>query len=255
MSARLALLLGLLALLPASASANFDCVASYEAGRYREAAACFDALERTGHHNGHLLYNEGNAWYRAGDVGRAVLAYRRAQLHLPRHGDVRANLQSARELAKDDLAPPERGPLARAVLAPYDALSLRELLLLGTVAWLAFFLLATVQVAGRAAIPPPLLAALAVAVVLGLGGAASRALALSGSPDAVVLVSEVTLRSGRDVQSVDLARLHAGAEVELVERDESWAQIRLSSGQRGWLPRSAVGLVQLEPAEPTPTVP
>ena len=58
--------------------ASDKCVEQYNAGAYADAARCFEALEAEGHLNGHLLYDQGNAWYRAGDVGRAIHAWRRA---------------------------------------------------------------------------------------------------------------------------------------------------------------------------------
>jgi tetratricopeptide (TPR) repeat protein len=248
MSALLALLL--LAIPAASAqevatSPGAACAADYERGAYADAAACYRALEAAGHHNGHLHYNEGNAWYRAGDTGRAVLAYRRAELYLPRDGDVRANLAAARRAAKDDLEPPDsRGAFARAVLAPYDGLSPRELLLLGSVAWALFFSLLALRVRrdlpGGAG-PLVLLGILAAAALIGWS---IRSYELATSPVAVVLGDEVTLRSGRDLQSVDLARLHAGAEVTVVEEGDAWVQVALSSGQRGWMPASELGLVR-----------
>lgn len=248
MSAILALLL--LTLSPATAqevaqSPGGACAAQYEAGDYPAAAACYRALEAAGHHNGHLHYNEGNAWYRAGDTGRAVLAYRRAQLHLPRDGDVQANLNAARRGAKDDLEPPDaRGAVARTLLAPYDALSQAELLLLGSLAAALLFVLLAIRV--RRELPggggPLVLLGLLAAGAL--FGWSVRSYELTTSPVAVVVGAEVTLRSGRDLQSVDLVRLHAGAEALVVEEGDQWVQVALSSGQRGWLPASELGLVR-----------
>lgn len=244
-----ALLLVMMLALPASAQqvaqpASFDCGALYEAGSYAEAAACFGSLEATGNHNGHVLYNQGNAWYRAGDVGRAVHAYRRALLYLPRDGDVRANLASARSRAKDALEPPDsRGALGRALLAPYDSFSAGELLLLGSLAWALLFSALAVRTRRELIGGAGLLVLIAIFAGLNLIGWTARSYQLRQHPVAVVLSAEVTLRSGRDLQSVDLARLHAGAEGRVVERTDDWVQVALSSGQRGWLPASEVGLV------------
>ncbi|HIE11941.1 MAG TPA: hypothetical protein EYP63_00690, partial [Desulfotomaculum sp.] len=50
----------------------------YEAGQYAEAAVAYQALVDAGAHDGRLYYNLGNAHYKSGDLGRAVLNYRRA---------------------------------------------------------------------------------------------------------------------------------------------------------------------------------
>jgi len=238
----IALLLALLTFAPAQAA---DCFGAYEAGEYADAATCFEELELAGNHNGHLLYDTGNAWYRAGDVGRAVLSYRRALLFLPRHGDVRANLVSARGQSRDDLPPPDvRGPLGRTLLSPYDALSRSELLLLGAFGWALLMTGLALRLGRGVDLPLPALVAAGILAGGGLIGWAARSYTLSAHPVGVVLDEEVTLRSGRDLQSVDLARLHAGAELAVVEQAERWIQVSLSTGQRGWLPAGSVGLVQ-----------
>ncbi len=259
MVTRAALLAGLLAGcllvgLPARAEgpvvarpAGFDCTGLFEAGSYAEAAACFDGLEDQGHVNGHILYNQGNSWFRAGEMGEALLAWRRARLYLPRDGDLTANIEAARERTTDDLEPPgRREGLARTLLAPFDALSDSELLLAGSVAWALLFLLLTLRLRRPFAGWPALAATLAVIAAAGLFGSAARSYQVSRHPVAVVLVEEVTLRSGRDVMSTDLARLHEGAEASVVEESPDWVQVTLSTGLRGWLPAGSVGLVRYE---------
>ena len=60
----------------------------YEAGQFVEAAALYQALADAGAEDGTLYYNLGNACFKAGDLGRAILNYRRAQALLPRDPDV-----------------------------------------------------------------------------------------------------------------------------------------------------------------------
>ena len=224
---------------------QIDCPGLYEAGDYRAAAACFEALEQSGTHNGHLLYNLGNAWYRAGDPARALLAYRRASLYLPRDGDLAANLESVRGQTKDDLDPPDtRSTLASTLLGPYDALSQRELLLVGGIAWALFMLLLAWRTRRELPYGLGLVLLTGSVAVFGLVGGGARSYQTSHSPIAVVLSPEVTVRSGRDVRSTDLVRLHAGAEVRALEEHDDWTQVLLSNGTRGWLPRESLGLVQ-----------
>ncbi len=231
----------------AAPSERLDCPGLYERGDYVEAARCFGALESTGQLNGHVLYNQGNSWMRSGDVGRAVHAYRRARLFLPRNGDLLANLKTAREQSKDALGfADDRSPLARAILAPYDALSGSELLLVGASIWALFFLGYALRIGRGHLQPGGALSCALLLALLSLSGYAARSYQLSEHPVAVVLDEEVTLRSGRDLRSVDLARLHAGAEARIVEETAAWVQVRLAGGQRGWLPADSVGLVRPE---------
>jgi len=227
------------------AAASFDCPALYDSGEYLQAANCFASLEAAGNHNGHLLYNLGNSWQQAGKTGKAILAYRRAQLYLPRNADLLENLKAARNKVRDDLPPPdERGPVARTILAPYDSLSSAELLVLGTVAWALLFGFLTLRAGRNEALVSLPATLLALAAVAGLGGHLARSYQVSSHPIAVIQEEEVTLRSGRNLRSVELARLHEGSELHVVEEADDWTQVALSSGQRGWLPGDSLGLAR-----------
>src|SRR6266699_3853607 len=68
----------------------------YEEGKFTEAAAAYEKMLRQGQASPALYFNLGNAFFKAGQVGRAVLNYRLAERLAPRDPDVRANLKFAR---------------------------------------------------------------------------------------------------------------------------------------------------------------
>ena len=74
---------------------------AYLEDRYEEAAGLYEMIVETGHLNGHVFFNLGNTYIRLGELGRALLNYKKASVLLPRDGDLKANLQYARSLAKD----------------------------------------------------------------------------------------------------------------------------------------------------------
>ena len=53
-----------------------------------------------------MYYNLGNSYFRAGEFGRAILNYRKAQPYLPRDPYLKANLQQAIAVAPGKLADP-----------------------------------------------------------------------------------------------------------------------------------------------------
>lgn len=234
------------------ASAQSDtCVADYNEGLYAEAAVCFEALEAEGHRNGDLLYDQGNAWYRAGEIGRAILAYRRAKLLIPRDGDLLANLASARERTRDEIPPPSaRGFILGTLLLPIDQAATSELLLLGAIGWGLLFLLAAIRLVRPFPGATGGIALGALLALFGLGGSLFQSWEQSTRPVGVVLEEEVTLRSGRDLQSRDLLVLHEGAEVIVVERGSPWVQVKVPEGPRGWLPSETLGVAELSSRDP-----
>ncbi|MCO4768539.1 MAG: SH3 domain-containing protein [Deltaproteobacteria bacterium] len=253
MKTPLLLLLVTALLLPSLGSAtpqSDGCVTQYNEGAYADAAACFQGLEAEGHLTGDLLYDQGNAWYRAGELGQSILAWRRAMLLMPRDGDLIANLDAAQERTRDEIPTPRaRGFVLGALLLPVDRMSASELLLLGALGWALLFGVGAVRLRREFPGAAGLMALGALCAVLGLGGWLFTTWEEANHPVAVVLLDEVTVRSGRDLGSRDLLVLHEGAQVIVAEADAEWVQVGIVDGPRGWVPAESVGVVELSSAD------
>src|SRR5256885_10503107 len=70
---------------------------AYAEGRFAEAAAGYENLIRSGNWNANLFYDLGNARYRLGDFGQAILNFERGLALDPRHPEAEANLRLARD--------------------------------------------------------------------------------------------------------------------------------------------------------------
>ena len=75
---------------------------------YRESAVLLESLVAEGVRSGVVYYNLGNAWFRAGQYGRAIAAYRKAKPYRPRDPYLEANLRQALSVAPGRL--PESPP-------------------------------------------------------------------------------------------------------------------------------------------------
>src|SRR5205814_7261015 len=71
----------------------------YAQGHFKEAIAGYETLVRSGPLSANLFYDLGNAYFRTGDFGRAILNYERALALEPHHPEATANLQIARDEA------------------------------------------------------------------------------------------------------------------------------------------------------------
>jgi tetratricopeptide (TPR) repeat protein len=105
-----AVLIGGLALLTPVERANETAVSAANAlvenGHAAEAIEIYEQLITAGAHDSALYYNLGNAYFRTGDLARAVDNYRLAAELAPRDADIRANLALALRQSPA-LAPPE----------------------------------------------------------------------------------------------------------------------------------------------------
>src|SRR6266487_1544189 len=72
---------------------------AFAQGHFKEAISSYQALIRDGQWSANLFYDLGNAYFRVGDFGRAVLNYERALALEPHHPEATANLQIARDEA------------------------------------------------------------------------------------------------------------------------------------------------------------
>jgi tetratricopeptide (TPR) repeat protein len=80
----------------------------YEHGKFAEAAALYTNLVQSGQVSSALYFNLGNAFFKAGQMGRAIGAYRQAEQMTPRDPDLGANLRFARNQVKGPPCSPER---------------------------------------------------------------------------------------------------------------------------------------------------
>ncbi len=84
----------------------FDSAKS--ADDYRESANVLESMLADGFQSGAVYYNLGNAYYRAGEFGRAILNYRKAKPYRPRDSYLAANLEQALSVAPGRLSEPPR---------------------------------------------------------------------------------------------------------------------------------------------------
>src|ERR1043166_4522656 len=81
---------------PVSTKANQD----YSQGHFQEAAEGYQKLVSAGERSANLFYNLGNAWFRLGNFGEAILNYERALALDPHHPEAAANLVLVRDEAR-----------------------------------------------------------------------------------------------------------------------------------------------------------
>ncbi len=207
---------------------------------YLRSATLYQEILDRGVVSGGLLYNQGNAYMRAGQRGRAIASYRRALIYRPRDAQLRANLQLA--LGSDIAIDAPQGVLDHIFFWRDWTSYPGKIHASAAVASLAFVL----GLAGLWGPRRPLFRRAAWAT-LGL----TLILAASAVYDwrrfeqverGVVIRSEVIARKG-NADSYDPAfnePLKEGAEFRIIERRGPWVQIQLAGGQAGWIPDSAV---------------
>jgi tetratricopeptide (TPR) repeat protein len=238
--ALLTLLCPLLARAEISASAFESANKLYEEGKYKEAATGYAEILKGGQTSAALYFNLGNAFFKSGQIGRAIAAYRLAAQLTPRDPDVRANLQFARNQVQGPTLPPGRWQrwLGRLSLNEWTVLS-------AVVFWLWLLLLAVRQwrPALRAALRGYALGLTAAALLLcGLTAAAYYQTRIIRT--AIVITSEAVVRFGPFAESQSAFTAHDGAELQVLDRKDEWLEVTAGPRRSGWLRRDQVLMPQ-----------
>ena len=221
-------------------SAEFDQANKlYEEGKYSEAAAVYEKAVKAGQVSAALCFNLGNALFKAGQPGRALVWYRRAEALSPRDPDIQANLQFVRKNVTSVVN-------SRNWRARLQRLSLNEWTLLAVAALWLWFVLLTLR-----EWKPKLRPALrGYTSTVGLGGALlGVCLAIvwydyTHTTPAVVVVAEAVVRRGPLDESQSFYTLRNGSEITVLDQKNDWLQVSDQSKRIGWLRRDQVMVVR-----------
>ena len=207
----------------------------YEQGKFTDAAAAYQKLLSSGQSSIAVYFNLGNAFFKAGELGRAIAVYHQAQQLAPRDSDLRANLQFARNQVQGPTLTPGKWQqwLARLTANEWSLLAAGAF-------WIWFALLTIGQV--RPALKPALRN---YAFIFGSATgifSACLALALHArlSPPAIVITRDAVVRQAPIDEAQSAFTVHDGAELQILDRKDDWLQVTTDPRRIGWLRRDQV---------------
>jgi tetratricopeptide (TPR) repeat protein len=218
-------------------SSSFDAANKlYYASKFPDAVAAYENILYSGQKSVALYYNLGNAYFKSGQIGKAIALYRQAQKMNPRDPDIRANLQFARNQIQGPTLAPGRGERF------LGKLSLNEWTTLAAAAlWLCFLLLALRE--WRPYLKRPLRLYLFVGAIatLLLFACVSISWLENRSPRTAVVISrDVPVRRGPLEESSTSFTVHDGAELRILDQNNEWLQVTSDPSRIGWLRRDQV---------------
>ncbi|HMJ05564.1 MAG TPA: tetratricopeptide repeat protein [Chthoniobacterales bacterium] len=213
----------------------------YKAGHFREAAELYQKAVTDGETSAALFYNLGNACFRAGNFGRAILNYERALALHPQHPEASANLHLTQDKARAlelktawwDRLIGQVAPNTYAIAA-------------ATSAWLgAFCFVAWLFRKRRSA----LLVLFSLLLLASAIGAAAALFALEtgnhGRALAIVVDREIEARVATADNAGSVLVLPAGSEIKIISTRGDWIYAALPNDLRGWIPAGSAERVRL----------
>jgi len=222
-------------------------VTSFSSGNYQEALNYWIDLYNTGYRSANLNYNIGNAYFKMNNIPAAILFYERAYLLKPSDENINYNLQIARTLIVDRFQEIPELFFVRW----YNYISL----LITANAWATFSLVCFIL--------SLLLLSLYIytsrykfkvfgfwlAVVFFIFSASSLSFSIrnktlvNDSHKAIIYIPLVSGKSSPDSSGTDLFVLHEGTKVTIEDEVGDWYEIRLSDGNKGWVPVNSLNII------------
>lgn len=219
----------------------------FSSADYDKALEIWTDLYNTGYRSAELEYNIGNACFKMNDIPGAVLFYERAHKLKPADEDINYNLQIARNLVVDRF---EEIPELFFVRW-YNFVSL----LLSTNNWarisIVTFILSLILLSlylyssgYRIKVAGFWLAILSIIIsISSLAFTVRNKKLIFDSQQAIVFSPQVSGKSSPDNSGTDLFLLHEGTKVSIEDQVGEWLEIRLSDGNKGWIPLTSIKII------------
>jgi tetratricopeptide (TPR) repeat protein len=222
---------------PKFARANQD----YAEGRFPEAVEGYQSIVRAGRWSANLFYDLGNAWFRAGNFGQAILSYERALALDPHHPEAEANLLLAREEGR---ALELRKNWIDRYLEAGTTTHYSIAAALGF--WMALFLTTRLFLFRRRSGGQVVLVALSILVLsAALFALYTLETGPRGNAFAIVVGEKVEARLATADSAGSVLALPPGSEINILSERGDWIYAALPNDLRGWIPTKSAERVRL----------
>jgi len=218
---------------------------------FRSAAQRFSSIIAAGVVNGRLEFNLANCYLQAGDLGQAILHYRRVQRLIPRDEMLADNLAVARSRCLTSIRPTRRSAFLQSVFFWHYQTPVGGRTQVALVLYIALWALLVV----RNFIPRRAITVSGIVCAL-LAGAAASSVGITrwsdrNAPDGVVTAMDVVVYKGPGpgYQRQFEEPLQPGVEFNLRQRRGDWWKIELADGKSGWIDATQAELITTDRAK------
>jgi tetratricopeptide (TPR) repeat protein len=223
--------------------------------KFTHAAQLYEKLLESNFISGQIYYNLGNAYYRQGMSGRAILHYRKAEKLLPRNADIKTNIGLLKSDFKDKEAMRQAPEILKIAYFWYFFLNLNEITNITIYMYLAFMasilsvIVIRLQWFKRISI---IMASCLLVLTISLGLKAHNQYSIERG---VVIADECKIRYGPGEEYEPKFEIHEGAEVKIEDERNKWYKVYVYVDvesirdekhkkdiefKKGWIPKANV---------------
>jgi len=221
----------------------FACNAQYEKKDYAKAAESYLKILDQGVENGRLYYNIGNAFFKMGKLGYAILSYEKAKRLDPGDSDLRSNLEYARSLVEGSIYyNSRRNFIIRLIGRPFRDLSLNRMTTIAAFLYIVVVLMALANTYSPsfARKTRVLFFLISVVFVWSLAIFAVRYYHQNILRPGIVVQKSVECKYEPVENSASFYRLNEGDRVLVLNARNGWREIKRADGKSAWVKKEAV---------------
>ena len=225
----------------------YQGVTYFTAGSYKEALQSWTEIYNTGYRSANLDYNIGNAYFKLNNIPSAILFYERAYRLNPANEDINYNLQIARTLNVDRFQEIPELFFVRWYNFVSLFLSTNSWAKISITSFILFLLLLSLYIYSpwyKYKIIGFWLAIFFIFLSLtSLAFTIHNKSLVYDSHKAIISSPMVNGKSSPDKSGNDLFVLHEGTKVTVEDEVGEWLEIRLSDGNKGWVPLNCLIII------------
>lgn len=212
---------------------------AFQTGNYQAAIASYEQVIKLGYESASLYYNLGNAYYRQGLIGYAILNYERSLRLKPYDSDTKDNLSLAQSKTTDhiDMLPSVKFKQWLHKFVGFMSLRGWEIVMIVLLGFLAtsivcYFLLHQRKQRKQAFLIGTIALLL---LLLSIVGTISQLNYTNTDNQAIVVLPEIEVFNTPQEGGSSKFLLHEGTSATIEERLGDWLQISLYDGNIGWV--------------------
>lgn len=222
-----------------TSNVSLEAENAYKKQDYQKAITTYENILANGEKSAFLYYNLGNAYFKNGELPKAILNYEKAALLDPNDSDIQHNLNFAYSNQPDNIEHLAPGFLPRVFQSLYRLFSVDTWAILGIIFLILFCVAISIFLfAQRLSYRRIALSTIICSFILGttaVSCAQSRHAELTSHEYAIVIEPTTSIKTEPIITATDLATIHGGIKVKIVNEAFGWLKVQLGNGKEGWI--------------------
>lgn len=224
--------------------------AYYTNAEYEKAIEAYQQIVTEGYQSAELYYNLGNAYYKSNKIAYAIANYERSLKLNPNDESTKFNLKLANTHVVDKINVLPQFFLKTWWQKLIDSFDSNTWAVVSIIAFvfmltlLLFFFLSNRSALRKWTFVIGLFA-LFITIFTFSFSKKQKWLA-ENQPDAIVLSPSVVVKSSPDESGTELFLLHEGLKVSIIDQLGDWQEVKLSDGNRGWLQKNNLIIIDVK---------